>query len=231
MRRLSILFLALTACTSGRAPSPPPAGNPPVVSKPAEISATTGPAEFLDSEKGGCFGENCRLVFDGRSFEIRYDPAKGTHRLVSEGKSRGEVRLSDDELPTVEKIYLNAGGANLIISAQLSDGESGASKVLAIDRESARRVWTLDLPGFNLGAPVQVGSDLYVSVIGFVGKIDLTTGRFRWKHENLYDKTGFNGVALVRFKQDVVEFDSDGVIIRVHDRSGKLVEPAAKRGK
>jgi len=53
-------------------------------------------------------------------------------------------------------------------------------------------------------------SALYVTCIGFVGKIDLESGTFMWKYDNLYSHGAFNDFRTPRIAGDSVIFDSNG---------------------
>lgn len=85
---------------------------------------------------------------------------------------------------------------------------------------------------FNLGQPIILNEFAFVSAIGFVGKLNLKTGQYIWKHDDLYDheKYSFNIFDTVIIKHKTTEFISENYYsksidkIIVDNQSGEIKE-------
>ena len=79
------------------------------------------------------------------------------------------------------------------------------------------------------------GRYAYLTAIGFVGKVDLTSGAYVWRHDKLYRRDGaFNSFELPEIQGDKVLFrESVDVgqrqpeVIRVRKSSGKIARDGA----
>lgn len=89
-----------------------------------------------------------------------------------------------------------------------------------------------ELIHFNLGQPIILNEFAFVSAIGFVGKLNLKTGQYIWKHDNLYDneKKSFNSFDTVIIKHETTEFISENYYsksidkIIIDNKSGEIKE-------
>jgi hypothetical protein len=78
----------------------------------------------------------------------------------------------------------------LVYEARRADEEGDYLKgYVALFDVSGKVKWFLSFPG-NVGDPLLAEGRLYVSGIGFLGKIDLRAGAFTWKVEGLYREPG-----------------------------------------
>lgn len=104
---------------------------------------------------------------------------------------------------------------------QITDNEVGTSRVARLDNASLRVKWVSKVPGFNLGYALRDGSHLYVTCIGFVGKLDLTDGRYLWRHDNLYQTERFNDFRPPRLAGDTVFFPAGRRRLPVDRQTGR----------
>jgi outer membrane protein assembly factor BamB len=105
-------------------------------------------------------------------------------RKKGEKTRRFNLRLDDGGL---ERVYFHDYGGRLLLVCEVGDGGYGSGFVTLLEQPSMRGLWRQHIPGFNVGEPLREGRSLYVTGIGFVGKLDLGTGEFDWKQEDLYD--------------------------------------------
>jgi outer membrane protein assembly factor BamB len=134
----------------------------------------------------------------------------------------------------IEKInYLDKEG-DIIIIYGVSDSDGAAGNVICIDSKTLKRKWLAYIPGFNVGDAIAKDHWLYLTAIGFVGKLDLKTGRYSWKYENLYNKKPgiFNSFEkpvieknLVRFTEILTLSKGSPVTIVINDHTGKIINP------
>jgi outer membrane protein assembly factor BamB len=109
-----------------------------------------------------------------------------------------------------------------VLVAQQSDGDVSGGLVVRLDSATLQRRWLAHLPGFNVGRALRDSSALYVTCIGFLGRIDLESGTFIWTYDNLYNHGAFNDFRTPRIAGDSVIFDSnEGHRIVVDRRDGR----------
>ena len=170
------------------------------------------------------------------------------YRIANNGAGRrvkGEaVRLFNLRLggfDSIQRVQYAGYQGNVLLICELSDGELGWGLVVRLEQPSMRARWRAEVPAFNVGPPLRDGGHIYLTGIGFVAKLELETGRFVWRRENLYDRAGpgtFNAFALPQLSGDVVLFKEETVYdpakaltplnrpaktLRVHRKTGKVI--------
>lgn len=93
----------------------------------------------------------------------------------------------------VQVIYFWKDGPELTVLAELSDGDNGWTLIEKVNVMQHKTLWSTKFGGFNAGVPILVNGKLYMSTIGALGKLDVATGQFCWKIEQLYDGSKYNG--------------------------------------
>ncbi|MBC7400855.1 MAG: hypothetical protein H7289_13015 [Mucilaginibacter sp.] len=152
----------------------------------------------------------------------------GNIEEFKKGSPKVSYKLSTNK--RVETAFISFYRNNLIVYYTETDSESGGSVVESFDTATQKLNWKARAYGFNLGNPVIKTNIAYISTIGFVGKLNLETGKYYWKHENLYDRDiyAFNQFDSVLFVDHNVIFISkrttqkitDSII--VNDATGKF---------
>jgi len=147
-----------------------------------------------------------------------------------------KFQLFLDDEDYVEQVAYIKIEDNIVFVYGVTNYDSGAGKVSMVDLETLKPKWVAHIPGFNVGVAVAKDSSLYVTAISFVGKIDLATGQYKWKHENLYKKGPgvFNSFItpviegeVVRFIESQTKFrkTDQPVAIVVRDATGEILAP------
>lgn len=121
-------------------------------------------------------------------------------------------------------------GNDLIFVIGYKNGEVGGTEIVRVGMDDLLPVWNQPLSGFNAGSPVIKGTNVYVSAIGSIGKIDLTSGKYIWVHEDLYDQETQDFTAFQRpvFENDRIIFQGLNIMvpcpkrIEVNDISGEI---------
>jgi hypothetical protein len=72
-----------------------------------------------------------------------------------------------------------------------------------------------NIPGFNIGDVTIENNYAYITAIGFVSKLDLRSGKYIWKHTDLYQKNAAFGFF------DRPKIQGGKVIFRGVSRDGK----------
>jgi len=123
-------------------------------------------------------------------------------------------------------------GPDLILIPEYADAESGGGYVLRLALNPIRSRWVSKRFGFNVASPLPELPFLYVAAFGMVAKLDLNSGRYVWRHDNLYEpKTGaFNLFQQPLRDGDSVVFTSApgfgplGRHITVESNTGRILE-------
>ena len=118
-----------------------------------------------------------------------------TYTILSNGKiindkSNDFVFLKNKDV--IDNIYLYIYDNDYIIFFTETDFEDSFSYAKRINPKTKQIVSRTPVYSFNLGTPVIIDNNAYVSTLGFVGKLNLDTGKYVWRHEDLYDDGKFN---------------------------------------
>jgi hypothetical protein len=111
----------------------------------------------------------------------------------------------------VEEAFLYEDSNHFYLFYTDTDYEGSTSWIEKISKEPLDIIYSEQIQGFNLGQPIINKNFVYVTTIGFIGKIDLNTGKYDWKHYNLYDreKCSFNSFDTIMLKENTTEFLSE----------------------
>ena len=142
----------------------------------------------------------------------------------------------------IEKLWYGRWGSDLLIGYEFTDGEFAGGQLVRLDGRTLKRRWTADIPGGYIGPSLAEGSSLYLTAFGFVGRLNVETGRFVWRHTHLYEsrpgKQGhqFNsfrrpllrGNRVIFIEDDGGETDAGGVALnkylQVDKRTGRILK-------
>lgn len=119
--------------------------------------------------------------------------------------------------------------SDLVFTVGYDDGEDGGGYVVRLSPDSSSPRWHANWFGFNVAGPLFRPPYLYVAAIGTVGKIDLATGQYVWRHDDLYERSSgaYNLFDRPQLIADTVLFTSsaDGKPRRllVNDSSGVIL--------
>jgi hypothetical protein len=149
--------------------------------------------------------------------------------ISSSGKVFSKNKLLFDiksKLP-MKKLFVQPSGDDFIVFYMYSDPEGAGSYAKRISIKQSKIVWETPIYAFNLSNPLIVGDYAYLSTMGFVGKLNLSNGKYVWKFEDINKKYEiFNQPKF--FKDSLVLFThgtypiADSVLI--DDRNGKIVK-------
>lgn len=199
-RRVPLLIIALLLFVSCRAsPSKPQkaSADEPI----SNVSVDVVVSELAHTNDSGVDTEKAyEFTLRGERFEL-----DRTGRFTC-GNARGSFQLDVEETPYVDELqFLPYGQDVLILLYELSDGESGLSRISRVYLPSCELTFSTDLPSFNIGQAALEGSTLYVSSLGFVGRFDVEAWGYDWTHGNLYDRYKLNAFGKpVVFRDRVV---------------------------
>jgi hypothetical protein len=101
-------------------------------------------------------------------------------------------------------------GNSIVCIYQITDEDCGCAGIFSFDTQSKRLLWHTRPHGFpgNIGEGLRQGKFLYFTGIGFVGKLNLDTGKVAWSHGFLYEKKdgAFNFFKVPKIEGGIVVF-------------------------
>jgi len=191
----------------------------------SEAKGTTATGKYYDFEKW--------------SFSIGTDKYeitnKGRGKRIS-GKNRvTKFRLSLEGSEIIDgTIYFAEYKNDVLLLYETYEGGYGMGYIVCLNASNLRLKWRAFVYGFNVGQGLIENKFAYLTAIGFIGKVDLGTGKYVWKHEDLYrkyDESGaFNSFLTPEIKDDIVIFKEDDDLnkgfdhqIQVNKSSGKII--------
>lgn len=118
--------------------------------------------------------------------------SEGTGYRTNNKNKRQEFDLQLNKHDTIEGIQYAQLEKDIILIYGVTDGEGAACSVSRLDGQKLDRKWSAWVPAFNISTGFIESNYLYLAGIGFVSKINLETGEFEWKHDNLYDNKYFS---------------------------------------
>ncbi len=139
--------------------------------------------------------------------------------------------LLEKDYPYVDSLAYASYEDDLIIAFTPSNIEFSGSKIARIDGETLVPEWVTDFAGFNIGLPVIRNNSLYVTAIGAIGKVNVDTGEFLWKHTDLYDQDtkDFNSFKAAEFSGTNIIFQGKNIFstcpkrVKVNDDDGSIL--------
>lgn len=116
--------------------------------------------------------------------------------------------LGLEEMDFIEGVQFFAHHDDVLLVLSITGGDGGFGRVMLLDGTSLLSKWSAHIPGFNLSQGLIEGEYLYQAAIGFVSKIDLSSGQFVWEHDGLYDvkQYSFNAFNTPEISGDNVVF-------------------------
>ncbi len=217
-------LLLLLLCSPGRLAAD--TGADTTVTQPADCPEVL----LSDGERVPCFfADSWIFSAGGWSYVIATD---GSIRRNRDGAEQSAALPMDNPQLFVEGALFAPYGDDVIVVYGLTDGEGAAGRVARLGGDPLTVRWSLLVNGFNLSQGLLHGQFMYQAAIGLVGKIDLTTGKYVWKHEGLYGhirKGAFNAFETpVRDGGDVLFVETTQtrnptpLTIRVNDATGAM---------
>lgn len=175
---------------------------------------------------------------DGAPKAFEFELSGFGYHVSPNGNGRREggplVRRFNLQLETGEEIthvYFSKYEADLLLICEVSYGDGGRGFVARLEQPSMRARWKQRLPAYQIAA-ARDGDALYLAASGFVGRLNLRTGAYLWKHDDISKTDGppvFESFELPEVRGDTVSFRESGVAGRpaktllLNKKTGKLI--------
>lgn len=174
------------------------------------------------------------------SYEILAN-GRGTRTTAAKRSTAFTIPLAKDELLT-RNIFWAKYETDIVFLYEVSDGPSGAGGAIRLNGVTLKPRWkkAANIGGFNVSKGLIENQEAYLAAHGFVGRLDLDTGVYLWKHDGLYrrftKKGAFNTFELPEIEGEMVIFTETANVDRpnilVIDKStGKIIRSVVDEGK
>jgi hypothetical protein len=128
--------------------------------------------------------------------------------------------LHVDTCCVIESIeYLQTNATTVYFQITETDYDGAGSKIIKYDLSAKKELWQNQTGGFNVHSFIIYGDYIYLNSIGFLGKMNKISGKYIWKHEDLYEKYKANYFENIIIHKDTVE----GIIYRDIFQKWKLI--------
>ena len=159
----------------------------------------------------------------------------GSLTRISDGKKLALKLDKGDSFS--QNVFVADHAGDLLLHSEVSNGPDGAGVLYRIDGKTFKEKWRAPITSFNLSAGLIEGENAYVTAHGFVGKVDLKTGKFIWKHNDLYRKFtpdgAFNVIETGKIDGNNIIFEElregrSPARLIVDKSSGKIINASVK---
>jgi hypothetical protein len=158
---------------------------------------------------------NGNATSDAFEFEMKgfaYHVSANGNGRRTKGKKTRVFNLRLDRGESVSRAFYSEFEGDLLLLLHTNVAGVGLGFVTRLEQPSMRGLWRQRIPASDVGEPLRDGHNLYVTGMGFVGKLDLRTGEYAWLHDDLEEVRGGGPEALHAF--DEPELDGDAVLFR-----------------
>ena len=163
----------------------------------------------------------------GTKYKIKADGA-GTRGSANLKSTKFNLKIANSDF--IEALSFLDFEDNILLLANITDNEGSGGSVYSLRKTDSQIKWVANIPGFNIGDVTIEDNHAYITAIGFISKLDLRSGKYIWKHTNLYQKDrAFGSFDRPKVQGKTVIFrgnSSDGVAptnIVVDKISGKII--------
>ena len=187
---------------------------------------TEANASGSNSETGGF--DKWQVQIGSNKYEFNH-LGKGKKINAQNRSANFSLPIGKDEI-IERKIYLTEYKNDLLALYEISVGGDGGAYIVRFNGTNLKPKWQANVSGFNIGNGLIENQFAYVNAIGFVGKIDLETGKYIWKHDGLYQKykafNAFDGISVtgnkVMFYEEVTSQNVNSITLDKSD--GKIID-------
>ena len=120
----------------------------------------------------------------------------GDAKFVIEDTGKGQIQHIDGlstyfklSIPKdfiIKRLLFSDCLGDLLLIYEITNFESGSGIVSRLDRKTLQTKWQAEIFGFNIAEPLFKKDFLYLTSIGWAGKLNLSTGKYAWQHHDLY---------------------------------------------
>jgi hypothetical protein len=215
LSRLTLIPMALLCAASALAQQEPSA------SKPAESRLFEMPVAVLQVRRV--------IAFEFLAAGYKYHIARtglGTRSGGGSPEQTFSLHLSKGDF--IRALYSAQYQGDALLLLEVSNGSYGAGFIVRIGGAVPDIKWKQAIPGINVGKGLIEGDFAYITAMRFVAKVNLKSGTYAWRHEDLA-----RGGALDAF--DAPALDGNRVLfparrpsaltVAVDKQTGRILSP------
>ncbi|MDQ3130350.1 MAG: hypothetical protein M3Q99_06270 [Acidobacteriota bacterium] len=196
--------------------------------------------KVFSEAKGSRAADNKIYDYEKWFFSIgkdKYEINKsGRGKRMKENSSVSTFRFSIEDADYIDRIIYFAEYKNdLLLVGELSFGLDGGGFIIRLDGKTLKTKWRTDISALNIAQGLIEDNATYLAGVGFVSKISLETGKYIWKHDDLYRKYkesgAFNVFEIPKIEQNIITFTENQDmykrpqnIIKFNKTDGKVIE-------
>lgn len=206
------------------------------------LSAGYSQAQTKVFSEARCVPPSTTRIYDCEKWafsigEDKYEIDKsGRGKRIRKPSYVNTFRFGIDDAEFVDRVIYFAEYQNdLLLIGELSFDDAGGGFIIRLFGNTLGTKWRTSIPSFNVAQGLIEANSAYLAGTGFISKIDLGTGKYIWKHEDLYrkyDESGaFNVFLTPLIEGDSVIFREDDILnrgfdhqIRVNKSDGKIIQ-------
>lgn len=129
----------------------------------------------------------------------------------------------------IRALYYAEYQGDALLLIEVSNGAYGAGFILRVGGAQPDIKWKQAIPDINVGRGLLDEDFAYITAKGFVAKVDLRTGGYAWRHEDLANGSAFEAFDPPGLDGNKVLFPSRGrgrkAALAVNRQTGRILSP------
>lgn len=136
----------------------------------------------------------------------------------------------------IRALYHAEYEGDALLLLEVSNGAYGAGFLVRVGGQVPDIKWKQALPGINVGKGLIEGDFVYVTAKRFVGKVNLRSGSYAWRHGELEHEGAFDAFGDPSLDAGTVRFPSrrpagGAPAVTVEKQTGRILSPAFRSEK
>jgi hypothetical protein len=160
-------------------------GKPKIVSEQLQESANQRKDFTKVKSNSSSLSRNSIFNFSssGSKYKIKAD-GSGVRESANLKPIKFNLKIASSDF--IESLSFLDFEDTILIIASITDNEGSNGSVYSLKKNNSQVKWVANIPGFNIGDVTIEDNYAYITAIGFISKLDLRSGKYSWKHLNLY---------------------------------------------
>ena len=197
----------------------------------AQDAAPPKPAEPRLFEFPVAVAEGRRVIaFEFSIANFKYHVARNGLGNRTDGDSPARsfnLHLSKGDY--IRALYYAEYQSDALLLIEVSNGAYGAGFILRVGGALPDIKWKQAIPGINVGRGLLDDDFAYITAKGFVAKVDLRSGGYAWRHDDLEGGSAFDAFDPPGLDGSKVLFPSRGrggkAALAVNKQTGRILSP------
>lgn len=215
LSRMTLLLMALLCPAASLAQQEPSA------SKPAEPRLFEMPVAVAQALRV--------IAFEFPAAGYKYHIARtGLGSRSGGGTPEQSFNLHLSKGDFIRALYSAEYQGDALLLIEVSNGAYGAGFILRVGGAVPDIKWKQAIPGINVGKGLLEGDFAYVTAMRFVAKVNLKSGTYAWRHQDLARGGAFDVFDAPRLDGNTVLFPArrpSAMTVTVDKQTGRILSP------